>query len=157
MAIVSDLQTLHGFTGPTYQPFSTKNQRQDQRSYRVLKCTHSPKFASSFANFSCSLLSHHLWRGGSMTTDTAALGARANLGLIQRACKSVWAGMYLPTSSTGIQLTFLMNSPYDPEFMSLARAPRKWRRSVGTPSVQCYMRVRRTWTLVLIREGIEVE
>ena len=52
-----------------------------------------------------------------MTIDVAALAARANLSLIQWAWQChVWTGMYLPVPSTGVQLTFLMNSPYDPVF-----------------------------------------
>lgn len=51
-----------------------------------------------------------------MTIDTAALGAMANLGFIQRAWQCVWTGMYLTAPSTDIQLTFLMSSPYDPVF-----------------------------------------
>jgi hypothetical protein len=50
-----------------------------------------------------------------MSIYTAALGAKANLGLIQRAV-CVSTSMYLPAPSTGIQLIFLMNSPYDPVF-----------------------------------------
>jgi len=53
---------------------------------------------------------------GSMTIDAAALGARANLGLIQRAWQCVETGMYLSVPSMGVQLTFHMNNPYDTVF-----------------------------------------
>jgi len=60
-----------------------------------------------------------------MTINVAALGPRANFGLIQPTC-SVWTGICLPVLCTGVQLTFLMNSPYDLMF-SVCR----WRRHFG--------------------------
>ena len=152
MAIVSDLQTLHGFTGPTYQPFSTKTEHQDQGSYRGLKCIHSPKFASSFAKFSCSLLTHHLRRGGS-TPQHWVLGP-------------IWVSFNGHARLCGYVLTYSLygQSPnlfYERPLRSgvyVARAGTSEMASIGRyPPVQCYMRVRRTWTLVLMREGIEVE
>ena len=58
-AIVPYLQRMHNLAGPANQPFSTMTQLQDQGSPSGLTCTNSPKFTRSFANFSCSLLTHY--------------------------------------------------------------------------------------------------
>jgi hypothetical protein len=62
----------------------------------------------------------------------------------------VWTGICSPVSSTDVQLTLFMNSPYDPVFSIFGNGVG---RSVSL--VQCYMQVRRICLLVLEREGIK--
>ena len=82
------LQTLHRLKRLREPTFSTKTTRKDQGSNSGLTCTNSPKFSNLFANLSCSLLTHHTWtRDCTEGIDTAALGVRANFGLIKRTCR----------------------------------------------------------------------
>jgi len=50
-----------------------------------------------------------------MTIESASLGTRPILGLVQRA-RRVWMGTYLPVPFPVVWPTFLVNSPYDPLF-----------------------------------------
>ena len=90
--------------------FSTKSQGLQGARIKILMgliyigvrwvWTNSPKFTSSFANLLCSLPTDFsrfvITARGSMTINTAALGARASVGLIQWACSMCgWVCTYL--------------------------------------------------------------
>jgi len=143
------IQTLHRLAGPMNQPFSTKAQGslgariKDPTGLIYIGVRHvrtPPNLPVPSLTF-C-VASQRITRRfaiaarGSMSIDAAALGARANLGLIQWACSVYMDGYVLMCSLYGVQLTFLMNRPYDPVGSTYVAGTgtSEMSRSVGTPS-----------------------